>query len=174
MTRVHGFTLIEILVVMFIIAIMTGIAVIKLPSFTVTDDFDTESRRLLAVLQMARDEDLYQADELGFRPERHGYRFFVYDDVKQSWTELAESPFSSRQLPDDVELDLEVEGDALTLSPEDGDDDGSGRTPPVLILSSGEITPFRLRLRSPAHDLSETLVSDGYGDFAWDTGDEAQ
>ena len=63
-----GFTLLEILIVLFIVAIMSGVVVANLPSFAQTDDFDTETRRLKTLLDLARLEAQVQTSEFGFKP----------------------------------------------------------------------------------------------------------
>ena len=162
-SRRGGFTLVEVLVVVFIVSIMTGIAVVNLPSFVVSDDFDTEARRLHVVMEMMRDEALDQVSEYGFRSERSGYSFFRYDELEQTWVELSTRPFEPRTLPESIVMSLSVEGTPLTL----GLQDETSPTPPVLILSSGEITPFELTIREPRGTLQQVLLSDGYGALEW-------
>ena len=162
---VRGFTLIEILVVLLIVSIMTGVVLVNLPRFAQTDDFDTEANRLKVVLEMLRDEALVQANEYGLRPGRRGYEFYIYNERLQVWEVLAERPFTARTLPADVSLSVRVEGHELQF----GEDDA----PPILILSSGEITPFELRIESNLDDeLLRTLESDGYGAIVWQGEDE--
>lgn len=167
MTRT-GFTLIEILVVLFIVSIMTGIALVNLPRFTQTGNFDTEAQRLKVVLEMLREEALVQANEFGFKPEASGYHFYIYDELQLSWVRLEERPFAERDMKGEVNLSLTVEGDELKLG--EGDE-----APPVLILSSGEITPFELEIRSEIdHKLVRTLESDGYGAISWKDENESR
>jgi general secretion pathway protein H len=156
----RGFTLLEILIVLFIISIMTGLTLVNLPQFAQTSDFDSEVDRLKVVIEMLRDESLVQANEYGFRPDKNHYYFYIYNEVKQSWELLDEKPFASRELPDNIRLSLRVEG---------GDfEDDEQEAPPVLILSSGEITPFELEIKSYSdRNLVRTLESDGYGDISW-------
>ncbi len=161
----RGFTLLEILVVLFIVSIMTGLTVINLPRFTQTGDFDSEVNRLKVVIEMLRDESLIRANEYGFRPHRDRYDFYIYNELKQSWELLDQRPFASRELPDDISLSLRVEGGDL--------EDDEQQAPPVLILSSGEITPFELEIRSRTdRNLSRILESDGYGDIFWQGQDD--
>jgi general secretion pathway protein H len=163
----RGFTLIEILVVLFIVSIMTGIAVVSLPGFTQTGEFDTEADRLKVVLEMLRDEALVQANEYGFKPETNGYQFFIYDDLQQNWVILEERPFTERDLQGKVRLSLTVEGDELNLGEE-------GEAPPVLILSSGEISSFELEIQSEIdHEVVRILECDGYGAISWRSTDES-
>ncbi|MCZ6502657.1 MAG: type II secretion system minor pseudopilin GspH [Gammaproteobacteria bacterium] len=163
--HVRGFTLVEILVVLFIVSIMTGMVVINLPRFTQTGDFDTEANRLKVVLEMLREEALTQANEYGLRPERRGYQFYIYNERQQVWELLQEQPFAARKLPAGVHLSVRVEGNELQFGEEDA--------PPILILSSGEITPFELNIESDMDDdLLRTLESDGYGAIVWQGEDE--
>lgn len=162
---VRGFTLIEILVVLFIVSIMTGIAVVNLPRFTQTGDFDTETARLKVVLEMLREEALVQANEYGLRPRRNGYQFFIYNEMSEVWELLQERPFAARKLPASIHISVRVEGHELPF--------GEGDSPPILILSSGEITPFELTIESELDDdLQRTLESDGYGAIVWQREDE--
>ncbi|MEX2490106.1 MAG: type II secretion system minor pseudopilin GspH [Pseudomonadales bacterium] len=153
-----GFTLIEILVVLFIVSIMSGIVVANMPSFTQTRDFDAEARRVKVLLEMARDEAVIQASEYGFRPENQGYRFYRYDELEQRWEPVDQRPFQQYSLPDNIRLTLNVEGEDFQITEDE--------SPPVLILSSGEITPFDLTIRSGG-ETSMTLVSDGFAELSW-------
>ena len=164
--RRKGFTLLEVLVVLFIVSVMTGITVINLPGFAQTDGFDYESDRLKAVIGMLREDAIMQSNDYGLQIQRldagdnYGYEFYIYDAEYQDWQALTELPFSARSLPEEIALSLKVEGDDVQLQGEDA--------PPVLILSSGEVTPFTLLI---AHRdnvaLNRTLGSHGYSDVDW-------
>lgn len=160
----HGFTLVEILVVLLIVSIMSSVAIFNLPGMAQNSDFDTEVDRLEVLLELAREEALMQSSELGFRVDRDrfgaptGYSFYVYDDLNQQWTGYDRAPFKPRQLEEDIRLSLQIEGDTdrFRLDAEESDN-----LPPVMLLSSGETTPFDLIIyREP--DLSVTLRADGY------------
>ena len=154
-----GFTLIEILVVLLIVTILAGVTVAKLPTFSRDADFETETRRLQLLFSMARQESILDSTEFGFRLTDQGYKFLKYDDGSQSWAD-AESPFQERSLPDGLKLVIEADKDDFSSLGE--------RLPPVLILSSGENTPFRLTLQSVSQQTSKALTSEGYGEFVWD------
>ncbi len=129
-----------------------------MPSFTDTGAFDREARRLEVILNMAREEALVRANEFGFKPEENNYSFYIYDDLERQWRPVDDRPFDAHELPEDFELSLEVEGEDFELS--------EAKAPPVLILSSGEITPFELTIRS-GRGSSRTLKTDGYADLEW-------
>ena len=153
----RGFTLIEILVVLFIVTILVGITVARLPSFATNADFDAEARRLQLLLNMARSEAVLDSMEYGFRLTNDGYEFLRFDDVTRGWR-TAVSPFHVRRISDDLSLTVRADSPAFQLQ-------GKG-IPPVLILSSGEVTPFELVIE--ARDGSEKILrTDGYSRFAW-------
>lgn len=160
--RNAGFTLIEILVVLLIVSIMSGVVIANLPSLTRSADFEKEAKRLQLVLELAREEALMQSSEFGFRVERNSagefatYSFLIYDDLNQSWSDYAVPPLQNHELPEGMSLVLDVEGEGLQL--DDSDNEG---LPPVMLLSSGETTPFDLTI-SQGRELAVTLRADGY------------
>lgn len=167
MKHTAGFTLIEILVVLVIVSIMTGVVVARIPSFSSTGDLTTAADRLKLLLDMASTDALLEAREFGFKPGHKGYEFYLYDEVAQKWVKQEDPPYEARELPDGVQLDVKVEDNDLKLG---GDD--AKKMPPIMILSSGETTPFELTLSMPGKGVSRTLESDGFGDFNWQ--DDAQ
>ena len=154
-----GFTLIEILVVLLIVTILASVTIARLPTFSRNADFETETRRLQLLFNMARQESILDSTEFGFRLTDDGYKFLKFDDGSQSWKD-AESPFQVRSLPDELRLVIEADSKGFSFLGEN--------LPPILILSSGENTPFRLILQSKLQRASRTLMSEGYGEFVWD------
>ncbi len=157
-----GFTLLEILIVLFIVAIMSGVVVANLPSFAQTDDFDTETRRLKTLLDLARLEAQVQTSEFGFKPGQRGYEFRLYDESQDKWLPVQARPFSPRELGAEITLSVKIEDNSMKL----GGETSTGGAPPILILSSGEITPFELTLTTVGA-VSRTLLADGYSELRW-------
>jgi len=157
-----GFTLLEILIVLFIVAIMSGVVVANLPSFAQTDDFDTETRRLKTLLDLARLEAQVQTSEFGFKPSQRGYEFRLYDESQDKWLPVQARPFSPRELGAEITLSVKIEDNSMKL----GGETSTGGAPPILILSSGEITPFELTLTTVGA-VSRTLLADGYSELRW-------
>lgn len=171
--RLRGFTLIEILVVVVIVAILSGVVLANLPSFARSADLDEEAGRLQALLSLARTESQLQAQEMGFGVVADGYEFFAFDDISQQWQRIEQRPLAPRTLPDDVSLSLRIEATDLALpAPNDAASDAERRVPTVLLLSSGETTPFELTLTAAGGD-QRTLVADGYAALTWRDDDES-
>lgn len=160
----RGFTLIEILVVVVIIAVLVSVV-----TMTVRSDPDAaveeEAQRLAALLRFARQEALLQGRELALEFTRDGYTFLTLEG--QEWLPLSDRIYRRRTLPQDVDMELYIEGeqfDLATLARAAGDDEEEDAVPPrVYILSSGEMTPFEVVLQRDGSDVSFQVRGDPVG-----------
>jgi general secretion pathway protein H len=165
--RSTGFTLLELLVVIFIIGIIAAMATISVGTATATRGVEKEAERIGDIVALASEEAVLQGREFGLTFYRSEYEFSTYDVEQARWVPLAESagPLSGRKLPPEAELEVEIEDRRVVLAdqkpapPEPRDtDDGERRqadrgegmednAPHVFIFSSGDVTPFVIRLR---------------------------
>ncbi len=150
--RGAGFTLVEVLVVVLIVGLLASLAVLSLGGRR--DPAAEEARRLAALLDLAAREAVLQGRELAVELDPGGYRFLTLEAGR--WVPLAGDPLlRERRLPETVLLEgLEVEGRAALPA---GAGEALGR---VYFLSSGEATPFRLRV-APAAGESPAWVLQG-------------
>lgn len=141
----RGFTLLEVLVVVFIIGVLVSLALLSVNDRGADDRLQREARRLDALLEIAGEEAILFGVELGFELTRDGYRFLRLDTG--GWTPVngGNSPLRPRRLAEGVTLRLIREGEKRRRPAGDGNDDGGPR-PDLLFLSSGEITPFELAM----------------------------
>lgn len=162
MMRQRGFTLLEILVVMFIISIIVGFAVLSIDGRGGADRLQREAERMDALLSLAADEAILFGSQMGvdFTPE--GYRFLRLQ--QEGWVPLAggQTPLRPRELPEGIRLRLlEAESNKDRFDPlapagaeddsaDEGDEEDSEkrRRPDLLLLSSGEVSPFQFELSS--------------------------
>jgi len=164
--RAQGFTLVEILVVLVIISVMSGVLVTSLPSTFRDGDFDNEALRLKTVMELVREESLTQASEYGFTAEKEGYAFYIYNEFQQNWEQIETKPFARRSLPEGIVLRTKIEDTELILTRDEEGEDAVPDAPRILLLSSGEMTPFELTI-TRGREQSRTLIADGYGDLQW-------
>ncbi len=135
-----GFTLIELLVVIFIIGIILTIGALAVGSDNRQRALGRESERMAELIRLAGEESITRMLEIGVRFKPDEYAFLVLDG--ETWQILEERPFGVRKIEDEfLQLDLVVEGTELELSQET-------KSPQVLLLSSGEMTPFQLNLKT--------------------------
>jgi general secretion pathway protein H len=142
--RSAGFTLIEILVVVMIVGTIALASVLALTAGGSDRELEQQGRRLVALLELASEEAIMQGRELALEVFEEGYRFHVYEPAADEWQALEDDVhLRARALTNGMSLALEVEGRRVTLQPGPGD----MARPQVMLLSSGEFTPFRLVLQ---------------------------
>ncbi|AOE84585.1 type II secretion system minor pseudopilin GspH [Pseudomonas sp. TCU-HL1] len=158
-----GFTLIEVLVVMVVIGCLAGLAVISSGVAGPARELRNEAERLAGLIGVLADEAVLDNREYGLRIERDGYQVFFYDETTSRWRALSDD---ARQLPEWAELSIELEGEPLALPAPDKEGKKTKDARPVpqlIILSSGELSPFRLELGERRKDgLRLQLSSDGF------------
>ncbi len=158
-----GFTLLELLVVMVIIGLLATMAVLSVG--TREPLASQEARRLAELLRLGVEEAVLQGREWGLRVTSDGYEFMVLGESR--WRVVGDEILHPRKLPQDVGTRLTLEGEELSLEHEthDKNDQQEAITPQVLLLSSGEVSPFRLAL--VGHDQPTWYVTGTYdGIFA--------
>ncbi len=185
----RGFTLIEILVVVTVIAIIVSLAMLNLSILRDDREIRREARRVAALVQVAQDEALLQGREYGIEFLQTAYRFVEFDPYELRWMEmLDDAQYRTRTLPEGMEFELLLEDqvvilnlDAIDLSTDEDDDENSpvsrdqtpGRTdgfqPHVLLYSSGDMTPFELRVVDRANDFEVALTADPTGTIELDS-----
>ena len=140
----HGFTLIEIMVVALIIAILVGAAVLSVGTLGSDRELQREAQRLQALLQLMQEEALMQGRDYGIEIRTGGYEFLVYDHEQFAWAyPAAEDLFQQHDLPQDLAMELFLDGRDVVLEDEP-DDEVESPEPHIMVLSSGEMTPFEL------------------------------
>lgn len=157
--RQSGFTLLEILVVVFIIGVLTGTAILSLGVLDDDRDVQREADRAVALFGLVLDEAMLQGREFGIEFTRAGYRFVEYDVLGDRWAEVPlDDLLRTHALPEQMEFQLFVEGQRIELADTpanftvDEDDDASRAfgieqyAPHVFVFSSGDMTPFELHL----------------------------
>ena len=169
-----GFTLIEILVVMVIIATVLSIGMLSFGLLGDDRELQTEARRFVALAEVAQDEATMQGREFGIELMTAGYRFVEYDGLTAQWTDIpADDTLRLRGLPEDVKFELYLEDKRILLNDdpapfEDPDKDmthvgNAFYAPHLLIYSSGDATPFELHLWRAIDDLRVVLRGDALG-----------
>lgn len=169
-----GFTLIEILVVVTVIGIIVSIGLLSLSVLGDDRQLRIEARRITSLFAAAQDEAVMQGREFGLELMRSSYRFVEYDPYQARWLELEiDDIFRARTLPEDLEFDLLLEGRMILLSAEAAtiadpnstnvSNPSNKYAPHVLIFSSGEATPFELRISRRSENQVVILEGDVMG-----------
>lgn len=177
--RARAFTLIELLVVIVLLGILVSLAALTTGSSSTSRELRDEARRIAALIGVLSDEAVLDSREYGLLVNHEGYRVLRYDEVDARWREVERRKV--HRLPEWMRLELELDGTPLELvAPLKQTDDRAGLSdadsrersrarkngprlePQLLILSSGELSPFSLRLSERKAGGSTWLIaSDG-------------
>ena len=145
--RAAGFTLIEILVVIVILAIMAGMVLISMGTLRPDDPTGTEARRIRALLELLSEEALIQGRDYGVEFFADGYRVLSWDPDTRLWTVVDdEEALRRRALPEGMRTVLAVDGREVVTREANDERPQDETVPQVAIFSSGEFTPFELFL----------------------------
>lgn len=136
----RGFTLIEIMVVLVIIAIVLSFAVLSID--TSSDKLKNEARRFAALASVASEETVMNSKEYRVVFNREGYDFFKFGGAGK-WEKFEEGVLKSRKLPEGYSIFLSLEGEKISLAE---NEEGKEFFPAIYFLSSGEVTSFEVEL----------------------------
>jgi len=165
-----AFTLIEILVVLVIVGIISAVTLLSFGLLGGDErTLERDARRLSSLIEVVNDDAVLQGRDFGLELMLSGYRWVEHDPLLNQWFEVADDEIMrERQLDPGVEFELYLEEHRVLLQ-EDAreteiDEDAPNRDltddylPHVLVLSSGDVTPFELRLIRNA-DLAEVILT---------------
>lgn len=147
-----GFTLVELLVVLVIIALLSGVTVLTIGQRD-SQAFASEVSRLALLIQQASDRALMKQEVLGLVVEDQSYYFSELNGTPAAWQPIEQGHWALHTLPENIELSLEAEqysGAAFSDT----------RDIEIVFLPSGQYTAFRAELRSSQS--SRRLIGDGY------------
>ncbi|MBC8026779.1 MAG: type II secretion system minor pseudopilin GspH [Steroidobacteraceae bacterium] len=142
----RGFTLLELMIVVFVIGLVTAGVVISFSGGSRDEQLERESDRLDALFDYVREQAELQTRDYGFRINRRGYSFVVYDVLANQWRPAEEDDaLRERPFPEGIETEVVVEGRTVVL--ETRKKDIEDFMPQVMIFSNGDISSFEVILR---------------------------
>lgn len=164
----RGFTLFEIIVVVFIIGVMVTMATLSISQHG--DRYvEDEAKRIHHLMRLASEEAVMQGQELSLLLTTTGYSFAKLNGPK--WEPIEDDRlFRRREFPPMLDVKLSIYEDEVNLTNQD-------KPAQVYLLSSGEVTPFKLTLRDANSEAKYTVAGTLTGEIDYKppgSQDEAQ
>jgi general secretion pathway protein H len=147
----RGFTLIELSIVAFIIALMAAVAIVAIGTERHDEELVKEAERLDALLDYVREQAELQTRDYGVRIGRSGYAFVVFDVIADQWRLAAEDDaLRERKFPEGMLPTVVVEGRTIVLD-QKRDENKKGKgvqdfTPQVMVFANGDLSSFEVTL----------------------------
>ncbi len=136
--------MIEVLVVILIIGIIINFVVISLDINNPSDALKVEARRLSSLIELASEEALLRSELIGIAFEDNTYEFLSRGET--NWEPIEDTVLRKRTLPEIMRIEL------LTDQTIEEKNQAESRQPDIVLLTSGEMTPFEIKVSS---DLTE-------------------
>ncbi len=172
-----GFTLIEVMVVVFIIGIILTFAKLSIGPSEYRQ-LKEEGQRIATLIELARQEAILDAQELSLVFKEKEYSFQVFNG--ELWTAIEDDNILRlRTLPKRMQMDITIDGEPINIAQlsvkeeiqsddEKPDDDEKKKEKDedavrIFLLSSGEMTPFELFLRFEEEEDGFLLTGTTFG-----------
>lgn len=152
----RGFTLLELLVVVVLVALLTGTVVLGFTGADTEHRLRASAEQLAYTIELGRQYALQRNREWGLYVEPDGVQFAEFDPQERAWLEQTARPFGTVEIVENVALRVESEGVEGLAAAEDEED-----LPKVILFSSGEVTPFTVYLEPEWDTASWEVSSDG-------------
>ena len=169
-----GFSLLELLVVVMIIAILAGAAVLSIGTLGSDREIRREGERLQTLLDLLNEEAVMESRDYGILFTASGYRFYVYDYQTLKWLlPTGDRLLAEHALTPPLQLELELEDREVRLLRNfESMSTNEQPEPQVVLFATGEVTPFEAIfyrnlndgrfLLDVEFDGSTTLSQDGF------------
>lgn len=135
----QGFTLIEILIVIVIISIVTGIAALTI-SRNQQKQYEYLANSLSHLITLAEEEAMLRPATLGLAFTNQSFQFFEYKNTRNTnkthWYPMTDKLFGLHAYSQNIKLTVKVQNKEAAL-------DGQ---PKIIITSSGDIVPFTIEI----------------------------
>jgi general secretion pathway protein H len=170
----RGFTLVEILVVVVIMAIVISLAILSIGVTGHDSQLDDETRRIEGLMGLLHERAVLEGRDFGVRVEPTAYEFVVYDSFRDRWVRMPqEMEYRKRDLPKGLTFQLEMDSQVVVLKqPDKNLTTDALPNPQLAIAASGEGTPFRLTLVREETNAQASVDGDAMGKLSHETSDQ--
>jgi len=134
-----GYTLVELLIVIFIISITASVAFISF-SRNENQQLVSFARELTQLITLAEEQAILQPAVLGLTMTAQTLQFsslnLAESDKKNEWQALDDHVFAKRRIPSDIQVEVKINDKIIHADDQ----------PQIIISMNGEVTPFTIYL----------------------------
>lgn len=153
-----GYTLIEILVVLFIVSIVAGVALLTIGR-NQNKQMETFVSELTQSITLAEERAMLQPTVLGLSIGTSSLQFNAYQPAlakeKSKWLPVQDTALSQRTIPNDIQLGLNVGQARGEFSNSNG--------PQIIISTNGDLTPFTIYVGKKGQKPRYAITGDADG-----------
>ncbi len=154
--RSAGFTLLELLVVLFIIGVVASIVIVSIVGSDHKSIVRHEADRIVRTIELARREATLRNELWGVVLDTNQYELRQYEFQSEEWLPIDRKPYVGMVLKEDYLLRYTVPDAIRNEGAED-----EGPMPQIVIEPTGEITPFQIDVYHDASLVTTSLGTDG-------------
>jgi general secretion pathway protein H len=141
----RGFTLIEVLVVVVIIAVMTAVAVFSLGVLGKDRGLETEGERLTDIIGAAIEQAGLEGQDFGLWVGSDRYQIMRLNAAAQTWESIPNDRlYELHRFAEGITAKLQIESKVVLLAEPDSK---LKKEPQVYFFAGGEASPYELTLR---------------------------
>lgn len=133
----RGFTLIEVITVVFIIGVILTFASISVGQHS-DQTLEEEAKRLHYLIKLASEEAVLRSTSFAMEFSKEGYQFVTIAGDQFTPVEK-DKLFRKREFPGGMEIQMEINDQPVSFEDKE-------RPPRIFILASGEMTIFKISL----------------------------
>jgi general secretion pathway protein H len=141
MSRASGYTLIEVLIVIFIISIVTTVTLLSIGR-NENRDIELFAKEITQMVSLAEEQAMLEPNVLGISLADHAIHFASLtkdkETQKSSWLPLQDHVLGQRAIPDNIQVSLQMNGNKVALG------DSHESQPQIVISTNGDVTPFMI------------------------------
>lgn len=144
--NLRGFTLIEILIVLFIMSIVAGAALVSMNQNN-GKQLESFTNEITQLLTLAEEQAILQPNVLGLLVQEDAFQFFSLQPGKDQrqvlWIPLEDTVLSRYAIPSNVQVSLQLVGNKQKNDAKDEEEEKDKKVhPQVIISTNGDLTPF--------------------------------
>lgn len=156
--RFDGFTLIEILIVIFIISIVTSVALLTI-GHNENKKMETFAKELTQVVSLAEEQAMLQPNILGIAFNDGSLQFLKYakERDQEVWVPVDDDNINKINIPKGINIKVKVQNKRIPESSE------SKGLPQIVFSTNGDITPFTIEVGKKGEKPRHLIIGEADG-----------